>query len=95
MAAIINCNFNENDYIISHASGDMAIIDKIDKKGYVHFKKYYGAMFGDIRGDEYIFHMNFLKFFELCNDEEKKELDKILEDEKINPEKYILSFFEK
>lgn len=84
--------FNEGDFIISHSSGDMAVFDKIDKKGYVHFKKYYGAMFEDMKGDDYIFHMNFLKFFELCNEEEKNNFTKILEDEKKNPEKYLLTF---
>lgn len=93
MAANIECQFKQGDYIISHASGDMGVFNKIDKKGYVHFKKYYGAMCEDIRGDEYNFHMNFLKFFEPCNEEEIKKLDEILEDAEKNPKKYELTFF--
>ena len=91
MAAKIDCEYKEGDYIISHASGDMGVFNKIDKKGYVHFKKYYDCMFEYIKGDEYNFHMNFLKFFEPCNEEEKKKMNEILEDEKKNPQKYEFS----
>ena len=88
MVIITDNRFKEGDFIISHASGDMGVFNKIDKKGYVHFKKYYDSMFESIKGDEYNFHMNFLKFFELCNEEEIKQFKEILEDEKIHPEKY-------
>lgn len=92
MVLITDNRFKEGDFIISHASGDMGVFNKIDKKGYVHFKKYYDATFEHMKGDEYIFHMNFLKFFEPCNEEETKQFKEILEDEKIHPEKYLLTF---
>ena len=50
-------------------------------------------MFEEIKDKNFNFHMCYLKFFELCNEEEKKRFDEILADEKNNPEKYVFSLF--
>lgn len=68
--------FKNGDYIISKPCGDMAIYDKTDKKGYMHFKHYYGAMFGEFKDAKtYTLQINYQKFYEPCTDEEKKFLD--------------------
>ena len=58
MVIITDNRFKEGDYIISRASGDMGIFSKIDKKGYVYFKKYYGEMFEEIKDKGFNFKMN-------------------------------------
>lgn len=71
--------FKKGDYIINRHCGDMAIYDKTDKNGYMHFKYYYGAMlhsFHDIK--KYTMQINYQKFYELCNDEEKLKFDEII-----------------
>lgn len=83
--------FKSGDYIINRSAGDMAIYDKLDKKGYMTFKVYYGSMFNHIKDKSYTLQNRYQEFFELCNDEEKKQLDAILEDYAKNPEKYTFS----
>lgn len=80
---MIEPKFNKNDYIISHSSGDMGIIKGITKKGYYQFKIYYDAMLNqlkDVKNLNYDLQVNYQKFFELCNDEEKKKLDEIIKE---------------
>lgn len=72
-------NFKKNDYIVSPASGDMAIYDKVDKSGYMHFKEYYSNMlksFKDVK--KYPLQINYQKFFRLCSKDEKDLLDNLL-----------------
>lgn len=71
--------FHKGDCIISHSSGDMAIYDKVDKNGYMHFKFYYNAMFHKLYDVKtYIMQINYQSFYELCNEGEKQKLDNII-----------------
>jgi hypothetical protein len=73
--------FKPGDYIINRSAGDMAIIDKVTKKNYYHFKVYYGGMFGEFKNVDdksYDLQVNYQKFFDLCNEEEKKKLDELI-----------------
>ena len=74
---------NKDDFIINKRAGDMAVIDKIDKKGYIHFKYYYGKMFDKLKNtDNYTLQENYLKFWDFCNDDEKNNMVKIINNEK-------------
>lgn len=80
---MIEPKFSKGDYIINRTSGDMAIVKGITKKGYYQFSAYYGHMFGklkDVKNFNYDLQINYQKFFDLCTDEEKKELDKIIKE---------------
>lgn len=75
--------FKSGDYIINRNSGDMAIIDKVTPKNYYHFKAYYGNMFKelkDVKDNNYDLQVNYQKFYDLCNEEEKKTLDEIIKE---------------
>lgn len=75
--------FSPGDYIINRSSGDMGIVDKVTPKNYYHFKTYYGAMFDDLKDVKdklYDLQVNYQKFFDLCTDEEKEKLDKIVKE---------------
>ena len=75
----MEAKFNEGDYIISHASGDMGIVKGLNKKGYYTFKEYYGGMFEELKdAKNYTLQKNYQKFFELCNEDEKKKLNEII-----------------
>lgn len=78
--------FNPGDYIINKAAGDLAIIDKITKKGYYHFKEYYSRMFEEFRDSKNALNdlqINYQKFWELCNEEERKKLDELIKEKKV------------
>ena len=84
---MIEEKFKKGDYIISHHCGDMAVYDKIDKKGYMHFKHYYNAMFHSFNNvKEYTMHINYQKYYDLCSEAEKEALDKLIKDYKSNNE---------
>lgn len=73
--------FKPGDYIINRTSGDMAIIDKVTPKNYYHFKVYYGNMFKqlkNVKDNSYDLQVNYQKFYDICNDEEKNKLDEII-----------------
>ena len=73
--------FKPGDYIINRSADDMAIIDKVTKKNYYHFKAYYGGMLNEFKNVEdksYDLQVNYQKFFDLCNEEEKKKLDELI-----------------
>ena len=79
---VVEPKFKEGDYIINRTCGDMGIVKGVTKKGYYTFSEYYGAMFHelkDLKTYEYELQVNYQKFFELCNDDEKAEMDKIIE----------------
>ena len=62
--------FKPGDYIINKSAGDIAIVDKITKKGYYHFKAYYGAMLDELRDPKNSLNdlqINSQKFWEECN----------------------------
>lgn len=77
--------FKSGDYIINRTSGDMGIVKGVTKKGYYQFKAYYGSMFKelkDVSSKNFDLQINYQKFYDLCNDEEKKKLDSIIEENK-------------
>ena len=77
--------FKSGDYIINRTSGDMGIVKGITKKGYYQFKAYYGSMFKelkDVSNKNFDLQINYQKFYNLCNEEEKKKLDSIIEENK-------------
>lgn len=72
--------FKNGDYIINRKCGDMAVYDKTDKNGYMHFKYYYGKMFDSFHDvKKYTMQINYQKFYELCNDDEKNRMDDLIE----------------
>jgi hypothetical protein len=75
--------FKSGDYIINRNSGDMAIIDKVTPKNYYHFKAYYGNMFKELKNvkdNNYDLQVNYQKFYDFCNEDEKKRFDKIIKE---------------
>ncbi len=77
--------FKKGDYIINRTSGDMAIVKGVTKKGYYQFEAYYGNMFNqlkDVKNYNYDLQINYQKFYELCNEEEKKKLDDLIKENK-------------
>ena len=77
--------FKKGDYIINRASGNMAIVKGITKKGYYQFEEYYSTMFHelyDTKDKNYDLQINYQKFYDLCNEEEKKKLDDLIKENK-------------
>lgn len=59
----------------------MAIVKGITKKGYYQFEAYYGGMFKqlkDVKDNNYDLQINYQKFYDLCDENEKKKLDEII-----------------
>jgi hypothetical protein len=78
---VIEPKFNKGDYIINHSSKDMAIVKGVTKKGYYQFEEYYSGMskqLKDLKNMTFELQVNYQKFFELCNDEEKEKLNEII-----------------
>jgi hypothetical protein len=78
---MIEPKFQKGDYIINRTCGDMGIVKGITKKGYYQFEAYYGNMFKqlkDVKDKNYDLQINYQKFYELCNENEKKKLDEII-----------------
>lgn len=78
---MIEPKFQKGDYIINRTCGDMAIVKGITKKGYYQFEAYYGGMFKqlkDVKDNNYDLQINYQKFYELCDENEKKKLDEII-----------------
>lgn len=79
---MIEPKFTNGDYIINRKSKDMGVFDKVDKKGYMHFKYYYSGMFENLKDvSTYTLFVDYQKFFELCNDEEKEKLDNVIKEQ--------------
>ena len=75
---VIEPKFNKGDYIINHSSGDIAKIKGISKKGYYQFEAYYSGMskqLKDLKNLTFELQVNYQKFYELCNDEEREKLE--------------------
>ena len=78
---MIEPKFQKGDYIINRTCGDMAIVKGVTKKGYYQFEAYYGGMFKqlkDVKDKNYDLQINYQKFYELCDENEKKKLDEII-----------------
>lgn len=75
--------FKKGDYIINHNAGDMAIVKGVTKKNYYQFDVYYEGMFNelkDVKNLNYDLQVNYQKFYELCNEEERKKMDEIIKE---------------
>lgn len=71
--------FRKGDYIVNRNCHDMAIYDKVDAKGYMHFKEYYSHMFKKFKDTKaYTMQINYQKFYELCDEAERSKLDSLL-----------------
>jgi len=82
---MIEPKFKPGDYITNRKSGDLAIVKGVTKKNYYQFEAYYGAMFGelkDVKDKLFDLQVNYQKFYELCNEKEKKKLNEIIEKSK-------------
>lgn len=80
---MVEPKFQKGDYIINRTNGNMAIVKNVSKRGYYQFSAYYSAMFDelkDVKNLNYDLQINYQKFYELCNDEEKKKLDDIIKE---------------
>ena len=78
---MIEPKFKTDDYIINRSSGDMAIVKELTNRGYYRFKAYYGAMFRhlkDVKDKNFDLQINYQKFYDICTEEEKKQLDDII-----------------
>ena len=78
---MIEPKFQKGDYIINRTCGDMGIVKGLTNKGYYQFEAYYGNMFKqlkDVKDKNYDLQINYQKFYELCNENEKKKLDEII-----------------
>jgi hypothetical protein len=78
---MIEPKFQKGDYIINRTCGDMAIVKGITKKGYYQFEAYYGGMFKqlkDVKDNNYDLQINYQKFYDLCDENEKNKLDEII-----------------
>ncbi len=95
MPIVIEEKFKKGDYIVNRSAGDMAVFDKIDKKGFMSFKIYYGSMFSHVKSKDYTLYSYYQKFFDICNEEEKAIFDYIIEDYNKNPDKYELTMSDK
>ena len=84
---VIEPKFSKGDYIINRHSGNMAIVKGLTKKGYYQFTAYYGAMFDklkDLKKFAYELQVNYQKFYDICTEEEKEKMDKILKEKTID-----------
>lgn len=82
---MIEPKFNPGDYITNRHAGDIAIVDKITKKGYYHFKAYLEGFDDELRDAKDSINdlqINYQKFWDLCTEEEKKKLDGVIKKKK-------------
>lgn len=80
---VIEPKFNKGDYIINRVSGDLAIVKGVTKKGYYQFEAYYSGMskqLKDLKNLTFELQVNYQKFYELCNDEEREKLECIIKE---------------
>lgn len=80
----MECKFKEGDYIIHRTVGDMMVLKKVDEKGYMHFSYYYCTWDKDMvqRNGNNTMQLNYQKFLDLCNEEEKALMDVRIEEYK-------------
>lgn len=70
--------FKKGDIIICHGCKDIAVYDKTDKKGYMHFKEYYDRMFDRMKDvKRYTLQVNYQKMWNLCTQEEVQRFEDI------------------
>lgn len=75
--------FQKGDYIVNKTSNDMGIVKGVTKKGYYQFEAFYGGMFKELKDvKNYTLQINYQKFYDLCNEEEKNKLDEIIKENK-------------
>ncbi len=82
---MVEPKFDKGDYVINRSCGDMGIIKGVSKKGYYQFKAYYSGMFkrlNDVKNFNYDLQINYQKFWDLCDEDEKALLGNKLAEEK-------------
>ena len=86
---MVECKFNVGDYIIHRTVGDMMVLKKVDEKGYMHFSYYYCNWDKGMvnRNGNNTMQVNYQKFLDLCNDDEKALMDKYIEEYKKDKKK--------
>ena len=80
---MIEPKFNKDDYIVNRSSGDIGIVKGISKKGYYQFKAFYNGMTKDLKDlNEYNYELqvNYQKFWEPCNEDERKIIDNAIKE---------------
>ena len=84
---MIEPKFKKGDYIINRHANDMAIVKGISKKGYYQFSMYYDDMLKEFKGlDKYNYELqvNYQKFWDFCNNEEKEKLNDLIKEKREN-----------
>ena len=84
---MIEPKFQKGDYIINRSANDFAIVKGITKKGYYQFSTYYEGMFErfkDLDRYAYELQMNYQKFWDFCNNEEKEKLNDLIKEKREN-----------
>ena len=72
--------FKKGDYIKNIYGRGFGIISNIDKKGYYHFKYFYGPMFEEFKDtNTFTLQTNYDNSYELMNDGEIKKLNEMIE----------------
>lgn len=80
---MIEPKFKKGDYCINRNAGDIAIVKGLTKKGYYQFEQYYDSMLNklkDLAKYNYELQVNYQQFWDLCNEQEKNKLDKIIKE---------------
>ena len=80
---MVEAIYKKGDYIINRDAGDIGIVKGVTKKNYYQFSQYYGGMFEKLKElDKYPYELqvNYQKFFDLCNDDEKRKMDSIVKE---------------
>lgn len=72
--------FKKNDYIKNIYNRGFGIVSHIDKKGYYHFKYFYGPMFGEFKDtNTFTLQTNYDNSYELMNDGEIKKFNEMID----------------
>ena len=80
---MIEPKFKKGDYVINRFCGDIAIIKGYTKNIYYTFDAYYSGMlhkFKNVKDKNQIMMFHYQTAFDLCNEDERKELDKLIKE---------------
>lgn len=80
----VECKFKQGDYIINRAVGDMMVLKKVDEKNYMHFAYYYSTWDKGMiqRNGNNTMQVDYQKFLDWCNEDEKSLMDKYIKEDK-------------
>ena len=75
----MNPKFKNGDYIKNIYGKAMAVVSNVDKKGYYHFKHFYGTMFEEFKDvSTFTLQVDYDKFYELMNENEVNEFNEMI-----------------